>query len=98
MSEEINNLKNYIEIERIRYSDKLILDIISPDNTNDFNIAPLVILPFVENAFKHGVSKFPGMASVEIKTTLIKNILIFNIKNTKNLRLKKKKTIQKELA
>ncbi len=89
LSEEINNLKNYIEIEKIRYSDKLKLDVSFPTNTNNFNIAPLIILPFVENAFKHGVSNFPGIATVKIKISLTENNLIFNIRNTKNSNIEK---------
>jgi len=84
LSEEINNLKNYIEIEKIRYSDKLKLEVDFPVNTNNLNIAPLIILPFVENAFKHGVSNFPGIAMVVIKISLNENNLTFDIENTKN--------------
>lgn len=98
LSEEIHNLKNYIEIEKIRYSDKLKLEVSFPDNTNNFNIAPLIILPFVENAFKHGVSKYPGMASVKIKTTLAENNLIFNIKNTKNPIIEKEENDSKGIG
>ncbi len=98
LSEEIHNLKNYIEIEKIRYSDKLKLKVSFPDTTNNFNIAPLIILPFVENAFKHGVSKYPGMALVEIKTTLAENNLIFNIKNTKNPILEKEENDSKGIG
>jgi sensor histidine kinase YesM len=98
LSEEINNLKNYIEIEKIRYSDKLKLKIYFPKNTNNLNIAPLVILPFVENAFKHGVSKSPGLALVEIKITLTEKTLIFNIKNTRNPILKKEQNYTKGIG
>lgn len=65
LSEELKNLINYIEIEKIRYSNKLNLEINLPKKIPDFKIAPLIILPFVENAFKHEVSKFPGIAFVK---------------------------------
>ena len=67
LSEEIKNLINYIEIEKIRYSDNLKLNLQFPENTGSLKIAPLILLPFVENAFKHGVSNFPGVAFVELK-------------------------------
>ena len=66
LAEEIANLKNYIEIEKIRYSEKLKLELKIPSETKNLKIAPLIILPFIENAFKHGVSKFPGIAFVKI--------------------------------
>ncbi len=98
LAEEINNLNNYIEIEKIRYSDKLKLDVSFPTNTNNFNIAPLIILPFVENAFKHGVSNFPGIATVRIKISLTENNLIFNIRNTKNPNIEKEKNYSKGIG
>lgn len=82
LSDEIDNLKNYIEIERIRYSEKLKMDVNFPSNTNSLKIAPLIILPFIENAFKHGVSNYPGIAFVNTKIDLLENTLIFKIENS----------------
>lgn len=56
-----------------------------PRETGQLQIAPLIILPFIENAFKHGVSKFPGTAFVRIKMSIINNTMIFNIVNPKKL-------------
>ncbi len=98
LSEEINNLNNYIEIEKIRYSDKLKMDVSFPANTNNFTIAPLIILPFVENAFKHGVSNFPGIAWIKIKILLNENNLNFDIENTKNPNIKKEKNYTKGIG
>ncbi len=84
LSDELSNLKNYIEIEKIRYSGKLKMEVDFPSETNNLRIAPLIILPFIENAFKHGVSNYPGVAFVHTKLQLIDNTLIFKIENTKN--------------
>lgn len=84
LHEDLNNLKNYIEIEKIRYSDKLKLEFDFPEHTGKLKIAPLLLLPFVENAFKHGVSHFPGVAYVTLKTSLAGKNLIFSIENSKN--------------
>lgn len=83
LSEEINNLKNYIEIERIRYPKKLKLEVDFLENTKHFKIAPLLILPFIENAFKHGVSNYPGVAFVKAKLSLHEKNLVFEIENSK---------------
>ncbi|NOR73699.1 MAG: histidine kinase [Draconibacterium sp.] len=98
LSEEIHNLKNYIEIEKIRYSEELKLELHFPENTNNLSIAPLIILPFVENAFKHGVSNYPGIATVKINILLTGNNLIFNIKNSKNPNIKKNKNYTKGIG
>ena len=84
LSEEISNLKNYIEIEKIRYSEKLKLQQYFPDDYKSLKIAPLIILPFVENSFKHGVSNYPGMAFVTIKISLVEKNLVVFIENSKN--------------
>lgn len=89
LQEEIANLKNYIEIEKIRYSEKLELKTDFPKKIETLKIAPLILLPFVENAFKHGVSNFPGVAFVTIKISLLEKTLIFTIKNSKNPLAKK---------
>lgn len=84
LSEDLNNLKNYIEIEKIRYSDKLELKTEIPEVDQTFKIAPLILLPYVENAFKHGVSHFPGVAFVHLNISIVANHLIFQIENSRN--------------
>lgn len=84
LSEELFNLKNYIEIEKIRYPEKLQLTLEFPDKTENRKIAPLILLPFVENAFKHGVSHFPGVAFININAKLSDKNLSFSIVNSRN--------------
>jgi len=89
LSEDLSNLRNYIDIEKIRYSEKLELQTEITNKTGNLKIAPLLLLPFVENAFKHGVSHYPGIAFVRILATIIENKLIFEIENTRNPLAKK---------
>lgn len=98
LAEELNNLKNYIEIEKIRYSEKLNLRTEFPKKIDNLKIAPLILLPFVENAFKHGVSHFPGIAFVNIKINIIDKNLIFNIENSKNPLTKKENNYNKGIG
>ena len=84
INEELTILKNYIEIEKIRYSGKLKLTDDFQKETGNLRIAPLILLPFVENAFKHGVSHFPGVAFVNIKISIVETNLFFKIENSKN--------------
>ncbi|NQU85413.1 MAG: histidine kinase [Mariniphaga sp.] len=83
LDEEIQNLKNYVEIEKIRYSEKLKLEFNSPEKINGLKIAPLVLLPFIENAFKHGVSNHPEAGDVFISFQLNNNVLEFKVSNSK---------------
>lgn len=56
LSQEIAFLQDYIELMQLRLSDKVTITFEKPEPFNDILIAPMLFLPFVENAFKHGVS------------------------------------------
>ncbi len=55
LEKEIEHLNNYIELERIRHGKRLDLVFEKSGTFENKRIAPLLLLPFVENAFKHGV-------------------------------------------
>ena len=70
----------YINLEKIRYGNKLDLHYLIADKTKDVYIAPLLLLPFVENCFKHGASNMlqnPWInLTIEIKdTTLVMKLM-----------------------
>lgn len=52
---EIDYLQNYIEIYRLRFEDQFFVNFKVSGNVEDQKIASLILIPFVENAFKHGV-------------------------------------------
>jgi len=56
LSQEIAFVKNYISLMKLRLTDVVRINIDIPDNLQDVPLAPMIFLPFVENAFKHGVS------------------------------------------
>ena len=56
LAKELKMIQDYINLEKIRYGNKLEISIDLPDHTNDLYIAPLLLLPLVENCFKHGTS------------------------------------------
>lgn len=56
LAKELKMVKDYINLEKIRYGNKLDLHLDMPDKTHDLHIAPLLLLPLVENCFKHGAS------------------------------------------
>jgi LytS/YehU family sensor histidine kinase len=51
LTKEVKFIRNYGDIEKMRYGDKLDIDISVTGDVNDRKIAPLVLLPFVENLF-----------------------------------------------
>ncbi len=78
---EIHTLGEYLELQKLRASDKLYVSFEVEGNPEFRKIIPLVFLPFVENAFKYGVSA-RSESSIEIKIHIDKGILDFNISNT----------------
>lgn len=56
LEEEINYINNYIELQKIRLDSKVKLVYNIPGNYYDLQIAPMLLIPFIENAFKHGVN------------------------------------------
>lgn len=55
MSEEIDYLKSYIELQQLRFGDAVQLQLDIDNSAADCFIEPMLLVPFVENAFKHGV-------------------------------------------
>jgi LytS/YehU family sensor histidine kinase len=56
LSQEIAFVKDYISLMQLRLTDAVKIDFSSPAALKDMAIAPMIFLPFIENAFKHGVS------------------------------------------
>lgn len=56
LEKELKMIRDYIDLEKVRYGNKLDLDIQLPEKTNSLSIAPLLLLPLIENCFKHGTS------------------------------------------
>ncbi|MGE0089689.1 MAG: sensor histidine kinase [Bacteroidales bacterium] len=81
LKDEIQFINNYIELERVRHDDNFNITINFPDYTDDLKIAPLVLFPFVENAFKHGFHN-PTESFVKIDLQIKDQQLNFNIENS----------------
>ncbi|WP_276479443.1 sensor histidine kinase [Paraflavitalea pollutisoli] len=56
LSKELAMIRDYISLEKIRYDDRFDIHIDTPADTGNLHIAPLLLLPLVENCFKHGAS------------------------------------------
>lgn len=83
LEEEIKLLENYIELEKIRYSDRLMLDFQTEIKNPDALISPMLLLPLIENAFKHGASESTRNIFIRMKITEYNNRLSVVIENSK---------------
>jgi two-component system, LytTR family, sensor kinase len=82
VEKEIDYIKNYINLEKIRYGERLDVQLNVYNNVKGVQVPPLLVLPLVENAFKHGVSRSSSDSWVHIDITLKKKSLIFKIENS----------------
>lgn len=84
IKEEVQVLDDYIELERIRYNEKLKLEFTRSIDDESQPIAPLILLPFVENAFKHGAGESRFDSYINIHLALQQQQLEFIIENSKS--------------
>lgn len=83
IGEEIKMMDDYIELERIRYDGRLTINFLREIDNEHEHFSPLLLLPFVENAFKHGASESRFESYIHIDMKLQNSVLNFNIENTK---------------
>ena len=83
LRKEIEYLQNYLALERIRYGERLHLSLQISGVIDQLFIAPLILLPFVENAFKHGASRQLDDAWLQIQLTVSPSELVFKVENSK---------------
>ncbi|WP_108804760.1 sensor histidine kinase [Aquimarina sp. Aq107] len=83
IEKEIELIQGFIDLESLRYGNAL--DVSFEKRVDDLNtqIAPLVLLPLIENAFKHGVSSDPKNAKIHIDLLVSGNSIKFKVFNTK---------------
>ncbi len=70
LSKELKMIQDYISLEQIRYDDHLDVHVDLPANTDNLSIAPLLLLPLVENCFKHGTSHMIEQPWLNMQVTL----------------------------
>lgn len=83
LEKEVEMVKNYIELQNLRTSEKNKIKLEVLGEIGDKKIAPLLFLPFVENSFKHGLKGGAQKIFVEIRIEVSGTILKFEIENSK---------------
>jgi signal transduction histidine kinase len=67
LERELECLDLYLQIERVRFSDRLHIDIDVPDPLRDALVPTLILQPLVENAVRHGIAPTPGPGTIRIQ-------------------------------
>ncbi|MBD0401003.1 sensor histidine kinase [Flammeovirga sp. EKP202] len=81
LKEELDYLRSYIKMEQIRHQDFLTLHYNFPTENINYKIAPMLLITFIENAFKHGINSNGYTISIDISVE--NNVLHLVVQNTK---------------
>ncbi len=81
LSKEINCIKNYLELQRIRYGNKIDINISIKGDVEGRKIAPMMLLPFIENCFKHGADNAENQFYININFHIENDFLNFKVVN-----------------
>ena len=82
LQKEINHLKEYIELEKIRFATRLELSFNISGNVSDKKIIPILLIPFLENAFKHASNNLNEKIWITIDLIVKENNLSFTVENS----------------
>ena len=83
LSKEVQLLHDYIGLEQLRYEDHLRIEMEIVVKNDNLQVAPLLLLPFAENCFKHGGPGPDGLFRVELQLHADERSLVFQIKNSR---------------
>ena len=80
LEKEIEFVNHFIDLQKVRLTDKMKITFTVTGNTEGEQIAPLILIPFIENAFKYGIStKEPAEITIDLKAE--HHLITFYVKN-----------------
>jgi sensor histidine kinase YesM len=85
LTKEVKYIQDYIELQKMRLESYSTVDFIIENNIKSIKIAPLLLISFVENSFKHGVKNDKNAPIFKINLTVDSGLIIFKIKNKKEI-------------
>lgn len=83
LSKELEYISNYVELEKIRYGNRLDVSMNVLADVSNINISPFLLLPLVENSFKHGATQAIDYCWIRIDILTSERTLIIKIENSK---------------
>ncbi|RDY61987.1 sensor histidine kinase [Flagellimonas nanhaiensis] len=81
LRKEIECIQNYIDLERIRFDDSLEVDVEISGDLDGKVIAPMLLMPLIENSFKHGASQNIGQMKISLNIKVEGDFLYFELTN-----------------
>jgi len=82
LTKEISLIQNYVTLEKLRYGNRLDMSVTISGDVGKYQIAPFLLLPFVENAFKHGTSKQLDQTWISLNLSISDSVMYFKLINS----------------
>jgi len=83
LEEEVEYINNYLALEKLRFGDRVRVDFAVDRPAKGHLIAPLLLIPFVENSFKHGTGQANRNGEIHIRLSVTDSRLAFVVENSK---------------
>lgn len=84
LKKEVEFIKNYVELFKMRHGNKVPIETDIAIINEPYSVIPLILIPFVENAFKHGIERSRYNAWINISLRLVQDTLILSVSNGVN--------------
>ena len=84
LSKEISYIQNYLDLEKLRFGNKLKTRLEINGQVDNQEMAPLLLLPFIENSFKHGVGDGIDDININIELEVNQDDIVFMVQNRKH--------------
>ncbi len=81
LSEEINNIKLYLQIEKVRFHDRLEVNFDLSENCGNYDIPNMILQPIVENSIKHGVYESTEKVNVNLSCSVQGEFIFLTVTN-----------------
>jgi len=82
LSEELEIVRTYLEIEKVRFGDRLRFSIRAGGGAGDVRVPPLIVQPLVENSIKHAIAADPAGGSIEVEAALANGSCVITVKDS----------------
>lgn len=82
LSQEVDYIRNYISLEEERYRDRFTCNLSVRGPVNEAKVPPMLLLPFIENAFKHGINQESSGAWINMELNISDRQLTFKVENS----------------
>jgi two-component system, LytTR family, sensor histidine kinase AlgZ len=83
LSKEVEYMQNYISLEKLRLNNQIQIDFNVHGHIEQAMVAPLILITFLENAFKHGVTNTSHNSWVKVDISVDGHSLVYRVENSK---------------